>query len=446
MTIYVLIMKPVCDGTGKITLNTFSLIIHTDNNNLKSHLNIHYITVYDKLKNKNPKRNSSIRDRAMTVGHSSNKLTILINTFIEFLNFIESPLKSINQSLYQIIAMYCTILASITSHAFHLSKSNLVGSRFGVWLFPWGYPPTKIFELVMELDWYIESPTMAGGLFAMDRKYFKNLGEYDTGMDTWGGENLEMSFRIWLCGGTLSIIPCSRVGHIFRRRRPYSGPKGEDSLLRNSLRMAHVWLQDYIEHFLKIRPDARNTGYGDVNDRIKLREDLKCQPFSWYLKNVYPELSPPGKENQNSGGRNGNKKFQPWNKRDRNYKHKWQIRLTETNLCIESEEDISRKGSKLILSTCAEIDRQIFHHTDRDELVLGRLLCLEAADRLPRIGKCHEMGGNQEFKIKNQMGIALFNMAVGQCMAAQEERTGAYIEMAICNKPRLGTWDMVDVA
>ena len=93
---------------------------------------------------------------------------------------------------------------------------------------------------------------MAGGLFAINSEFFKKLGTYDSGMDIWGGENLELSFKTWMCGGTLETIPCSHVGHVFRKRSPYKwNVRGgvTNVLKRNLVRLAEVWLDDFKEYY-----------------------------------------------------------------------------------------------------------------------------------------------------------------------------------------------------
>uniref|UniRef100_A0A8C1N2F6 polypeptide N-acetylgalactosaminyltransferase n=1 Tax=Cyprinus carpio TaxID=7962 RepID=A0A8C1N2F6_CYPCA len=117
----------------------------------------------------------------------------------------------------------------------------------------------------------IKTPIIAGGLFVIDRSWFNRLGKYDTAMDIWGGENFEISFRVWMCGGSLEIIPCSRVGHVFRKKHPYIFPEGN-----------------------------ANT-YINIHGRQELRKSLKCKSFKWYLDNVYPELKVPDDSDAKSG-------------------------------------------------------------------------------------------------------------------------------------------------
>lgn len=52
----------------------------------------------------------------------------------------------------------------------------------------------------------IRAPTHAGGLFAIDRKYFLELGAYDPGLLVWGGENFELSFKVRIYGSSMTIV------------------------------------------------------------------------------------------------------------------------------------------------------------------------------------------------------------------------------------------------
>lgn len=137
------------------------------------------------------------------------------------------------------------------------------------------------------------SPTMAGGLFAISKAFFEKLGTYDSGFDIWGGENLELSFKTWMCGGTLEIVPCSHVGHVFRKRSPYRWRSGVNVLRRNSVRLAEVWLDEHAKYYYqRIGNDLGD--FGDVEPRKALRRRLKCRSFDWYVRNIYPELFVPG--------------------------------------------------------------------------------------------------------------------------------------------------------
>ncbi|CAD5219543.1 unnamed protein product [Bursaphelenchus xylophilus] len=247
-----------------------------------------------------------IRARATGAKYATGEVIIFLDAHCEASKgWIEPLLQRLKDAPY---AFICPVIDSISDQDMEYQG----GSAGGIGSFWWSlhYKMDNIPEAERKrrknphVDLLL-TPTMAGGLFAVRRDTFFEFGAYDEEMDIWGGENLEISFRAWMCGGSVEIIPCSHVGHIYRNGHPYNmtGRGGnKDVHGTNSKRLAEVWMDDYKKFYYLHRSELKNKDVGDLTPRHALRRSLNCKSFKWYLHNVAYEKFIPD-ENVKAYGR-----------------------------------------------------------------------------------------------------------------------------------------------
>ncbi|XP_067829858.1 polypeptide N-acetylgalactosaminyltransferase 3-like [Heptranchias perlo] len=288
-------------------------------------------------------------------------------------------------------------IMSIDLHTFEVEKpspydrNHSRGSFDWSLSFGWEALPTYESEARKDETFPFRTPTIAGGLFAVSKAYFEYIGTYDTQMEIWGGENLELSFRVWQCGGQLEIVPCSVVGHVFRSDTPHTFPDGPRVVYRNLVRLAEVWMDGYKDIFYRRIQEAAEIAqkgmFGDISERKQIRERLQCKNFTWYLKNIYPELYIPD--------------FHPTMYRA--------LVNRGTRLCLS----IGLAGGSALMYPCHRLEeRQYFEHTSRGEILskARHRLCLQAGIVTVVLVKCETYGwaGNmpavQRFEIKPVSG------------------------------------------
>ncbi|KAM8779547.1 LOW QUALITY PROTEIN: polypeptide N-acetylgalactosaminyltransferase 6 [Rhynchonycteris naso] len=262
----------------------------------------------------------------------------------------------------------------------------------------------------------IKSPMFAGGLFSISKSYFEHIGTYDNQMEVWGGENVEMSFRVWQCGGQLESIPCSVVGHVFRTKSPHTFPKGINVIARNQVHLAEVWMDSYKEIFYQRNKQAakmaQDKSFGDISE-LQLREQLHCHNFSWFLHHIYPEMFVPDLKPTFYGA----------------------IKNLGISQCLDVGEN-NRGGKPLIMYACHGLGgNQYFEYTTQRDLRhnVAKQLCLHVSSGTLSLRSCHFTGKNTQVPKDEEWELTqdhlMKNSGSGTCLTSENKKPA----MASCN-------------
>ncbi|OWK64274.1 Polypeptide N-acetylgalactosaminyltransferase 15 [Lonchura striata] len=388
---------------------------------LKSALS-EYISKLDGVKLiRSNKRLGVIRGRMLGAARATGDVLIFMDSHCECQKgWLEPLLARLSSSRNSVVSPVIDVIDWKTFQYYHS-----VGLHRGVfdWKLDFHWEPVPEHEEKVRQSPIspIRSPAVAGAVVAMDRHYFQNTGAYDSDMTMWGAENLELSIRTWLCGGSVEIIPCSRVGHVYRSRFPHSFSY-EEAIVRNKIRIAEIWLGSFKENFYKHDTVAfliSKAEKPDCSERLQLQKRLGCRNFQWFLSNVYPELSQPGDTPRLSG----------------------KLYNTGTGFCADYRPGRATAEGSIELSPCSDSVTQNFEYNMK-EILLGSapLLCFDVRHGKVVPQNCTKETDNSNQHWDVQENGMIVHVLSGKCIEAAKSEDEKDLFLYACNKNANQVW------
>ncbi|NWR13295.1 GLT15 acetylgalactosaminyltransferase, partial [Emberiza fucata] len=234
---------------------------------------------------------------------------------------------------------------------------------------------------------------------------------------------LQLSFILtWLCGGSVEIIPCSRVGHVYRNHFPRAFSY-EEAIVRNKIRIAETWLGSFKENFYKHDTVAflisKVKTSPDCSERLQLQKRLGCRNFQWFLSNVYPELSQPGDTPRFSG----------------------KLYNTGVGFCADYRPGRATAEGSIELSPCSDSLTQQFEYNMK-EILLGSAprLCFDVRQGKVIPQNCTKETDNSNQHWDVQENGMIVHVLSGKCIEAAKSEDEKDLFLCACNKNTNQVW------
>jgi glycosyltransferase involved in cell wall biosynthesis len=142
-------------------------------------------------------------------------------------------------------------------------------------------------------------PLLGSFFLAIRKDTFHEVGGFDSGMDTWGMEDLELSFRLWSFGYRLLLLPQVDIAHCDRENDTYPDYQLDwETGVHNILRMAVLHfgterIQRVLRHYEhdEVLPRAlARLIISDAWERRREYDKMRYFDDDWYFQRFRKDI------------------------------------------------------------------------------------------------------------------------------------------------------------